>query len=94
MSNPEPDEGVLMEIRSAVIGLASLFMAGFGSRLWSRWWRRRTRGRHTGRYHGSNVFGLIETTRAALPTLRERGGGRVVNFSSGAGIAGIAGDGC
>jgi|SRR4051794_2176263 hypothetical protein len=26
--------------------------------------------------------------------LRERGGARVVNFSSGAGIAGIAGDGC
>jgi short-subunit dehydrogenase len=37
---------------------------------------------------------LIKTTRAALPRLRERGGGRVVNFSSGAGIAGIAGDGC
>lgn len=41
----------------------------------------------------TNVFGLIETTRAALPALRRTGGGRIVNFSSGAGIAGIAGDG-
>ncbi len=37
-----------------------------------------------------NVFGLIETTRAALPLLR-RNGGTIVNFSSGAGIAGSAG---
>ena len=41
----------------------------------------------------TNVFGLIETTRAALPALRNRTGGRVVNFSSGAGIAGAAGYG-
>lgn len=41
----------------------------------------------------TNVFGLIETTRAALPLLRRRPGGRVVNLSSGAGIAGAAGYG-
>ncbi len=34
-----------------------------------------------------NVFGLIETTRAASPVLR-RSGGTIVNMSSGAGIAG------
>jgi NAD(P)-dependent dehydrogenase (short-subunit alcohol dehydrogenase family) len=39
-----------------------------------------------------NVFGLIETTRAALPVLR-RSGGTIVNMSSGAGIAGRAGGG-
>ncbi|GJD54090.1 3-phenylpropionate-dihydrodiol/cinnamic acid-dihydrodiol dehydrogenase [Methylobacterium crusticola] len=39
-----------------------------------------------------NVFGLIETTRAALPVLR-RSGGTIVNMSSGAGIAGGAGGG-
>ena len=39
------------------------------------------------------MFGLIETTRAALPALRGRKGGRVVNISSGAGIAGAAGFG-
>jgi len=37
-----------------------------------------------------NVFGLIETTRAALPFLR-RSGGTIVNMSSGAGIAGGGG---
>lgn len=37
-----------------------------------------------------NVFGLIETTRAALPVLR-RSGGTIVNMSSGAGIAGSGG---
>ena len=41
----------------------------------------------------TNVFGLIETTRAALPALRRTGGGRVVNLSSTAGIAGRAGSG-
>ena len=41
----------------------------------------------------TNVFGLIETTRAALPALRKRTGARVVNISSGAGIAGAAGFG-
>ncbi|WP_428032583.1 oxidoreductase [Ancylobacter sp.] len=40
-----------------------------------------------------NLFGLIETTRAALPALRKRGGARIVNLSSGAGIAGSAGFG-
>jgi len=39
-----------------------------------------------------NVFGLIETTRAALPTLRRKGG-TIVNLSSGAGIAGGGGGG-
>ena len=41
----------------------------------------------------TNVFGLIETTRAVLPVLRQRKGACVVNFSSGAGIAGAAGYG-
>ena len=40
-----------------------------------------------------NVFGLIETTRRALPALRRRTSGRIVNLSSGAGIAGGAGSG-
>ncbi len=39
-----------------------------------------------------NVFGLTETTRAALPVLR-RSGGVIVNMSSGAGIAGSGGAG-
>jgi NAD(P)-dependent dehydrogenase (short-subunit alcohol dehydrogenase family) len=39
-----------------------------------------------------NVFGLIETTRAALPALR-RSGGTIVNMSSGAGIEGRGGGG-
>ena len=41
----------------------------------------------------TNVFGLIETTRAMLPVLRKRQGACVVNFSSGAGIGGAAGYG-
>ncbi|ASK35952.1 oxidoreductase [Alloalcanivorax mobilis] len=40
-----------------------------------------------------NVFGLIETTRRALPVLRRRRGARIVNLSSGAGISGGAGSG-
>ncbi len=40
-----------------------------------------------------NVFGLMEVTRAALPALRQRPGGRIVNLSSTAGIAGAAGSG-
>ncbi|MBZ9792188.1 SDR family NAD(P)-dependent oxidoreductase [Rhizobium sp. 3T7] len=39
-----------------------------------------------------NVFGLIETTKAALPVLR-RSRGMIVNMSSGAGIAGSGGGG-
>lgn len=39
-----------------------------------------------------NVFGLIETTRAALPILR-RTGGTIVNMSSAAGISGGGGGG-
>lgn len=34
----------------------------------------------------TNVFGLIETTRAALPALCKRQGGHIVNLSSTAGI--------
>ena len=41
----------------------------------------------------TNVFGLIETTRAALPALRKTGGGRIVNFSSVGGLVGRAGFG-
>lgn len=41
----------------------------------------------------TNVFGLIETTRAALPALRRSRGGRIVNLSSIAGIVGRAGFG-
>jgi NAD(P)-dependent dehydrogenase (short-subunit alcohol dehydrogenase family) len=42
----------------------------------------------------ANVFGLIETTRAALPALRRsRGRRRIVNLSSIAGIVGNAGFG-
>ena len=40
-----------------------------------------------------NLFGLIETTRAALPLMRRTGGGRIVNLSSAAGILGSAGRG-
>lgn len=41
----------------------------------------------------ANLFGLIETTRAALPALRRRPGARIVNLSSGAGLSGSAGFG-
>jgi NAD(P)-dependent dehydrogenase (short-subunit alcohol dehydrogenase family) len=41
----------------------------------------------------TNVFGLIETTRAALPALRRTGGGRIVNISSVGGLASRAGFG-
>ena len=41
----------------------------------------------------TNLFGLIDTTRAALPLLRRKGGGRIVNFSSVGGITGRQGFG-
>ena len=41
----------------------------------------------------ANLFGLIETTRAALSALRQRPGSRIVNLSSGAGLSGSAGFG-
>ncbi|MDE1905368.1 MAG: SDR family NAD(P)-dependent oxidoreductase [Rhodospirillales bacterium] len=41
----------------------------------------------------TNVFGLIETTKAALPALRASGNGRIVNLSSIGGVAGRAGFG-
>jgi NAD(P)-dependent dehydrogenase (short-subunit alcohol dehydrogenase family) len=41
----------------------------------------------------TNLFGLIETTRAALPALRRSAGGRIVNFSSVGGITGRMGFG-
>lgn len=41
----------------------------------------------------TNLFGLIETTRAALPLLRRSGRGRIVNLSSVGGITGRQGFG-
>jgi NAD(P)-dependent dehydrogenase (short-subunit alcohol dehydrogenase family) len=41
----------------------------------------------------TNLFGLIETTRAAFPALRRGGTGRIVNLSSVGGIAGRMGFG-
>lgn len=41
----------------------------------------------------TNLFGLIEVTRAALPLMRRGGGGRIVNFSSVGGFTGRQGFG-
>ena len=41
----------------------------------------------------TNLFGLIETTRAALPLMRRTGGGRIVNLSSVGGFTGRQGFG-
>jgi len=37
----------------------------------------------------TNVFGLMNVTRAALPHLRRAGGGTIVNVSSGVGLVGV-----
>lgn len=41
----------------------------------------------------TNLFGLIEVTRAALPLMRRHGGGRIVNLSSVGGFTGRQGFG-
>jgi NAD(P)-dependent dehydrogenase (short-subunit alcohol dehydrogenase family) len=41
----------------------------------------------------TDVFGLLNVTRAALPTLRSQGAGRIINIGSSAGFAASAGRG-
>lgn len=41
----------------------------------------------------TNVFGLVETIRSALPGMRARGSGHIINLSSSGGIAASAGFG-
>jgi len=45
------------------------------------------------RVYATNVFGLLNVTRAALPTMRAQGSGHVLNFSSIGGYASAAGFG-
>ena len=40
----------------------------------------------------TNVFGLMNVTRAVLPHMRENGGGRVINVTSMAGLIGLPGN--
>lgn len=37
----------------------------------------------------TNVVGLVAVTQAVLPGMRERGRGRIINFSSGGGVIGV-----
>lgn len=43
--------------------------------------------------YATNVFGLLNVTRAALPTLRAQGGGHILNLSSVGGYRGVQGAG-